>query len=93
MSSASRQETFSAVVVFLPGFCFTSELAAGDFYFRGGFVMRGIINIIIGLVMVIGGLSGALVMRGTNSSLAIVAIGGVLIALGGFRLISSFNQE
>ena len=55
--------------------------------------MRGIINIILGLIMLIGGLSGKLVLIGTNSGWALAAIGGVLILIGGFRLISSFNQE
>lgn len=55
--------------------------------------MRGIINIVLGLVMVIGGLTGRLALIGTNSGVALAVFGGVLIALGGYRLISSFNQE
>ncbi len=55
--------------------------------------MRGIINIIIGLVMVVGGLSGHLALIGTNSGTALAAIGGVLILLGGFRLFTSINRE
>jgi hypothetical protein len=51
--------------------------------------MRGILNIIIGLVMVVGGLSGSLVMRGTNSGVALAGIGAVLIGLGIFRLASN----
>ena len=39
-------------------------------------------NIIIGIVFVIGGLSGKLVLRGTNSSPALIAVGGVLIVWG-----------
>jgi hypothetical protein len=40
------------------------------------------IKIIIGLVMVIGGLSGNLVLMGTNSGVALAVLGGVLIAWG-----------
>jgi hypothetical protein len=48
--------------------------------------MRGIANIIIGLVFVIGGLTGGMTLRGTHSSMGLVAIGGVLIALGVYRI-------
>ncbi len=48
--------------------------------------MRGLINIIIGGVFIVGGLSGNMVMRGTESSLALAGIGGVLVLLGLFRL-------
>jgi len=48
--------------------------------------MRGIINIIIGLVMVIGGLTGNLVLKGTQSGGALAAIGALLILIGLFRL-------
>ncbi len=48
--------------------------------------MRGIINIVIGGVMLVGGLSGNLVMRGTSSGGALAALGGVLIAVGVYRL-------
>jgi hypothetical protein len=51
--------------------------------------MRGIISIVIGVVMVIGGLSGKLVMRGTESGVALAVLGGVLIAVGLFRLKSA----
>jgi hypothetical protein len=51
--------------------------------------MRGIISIVIGVVMVIGGLSGKLVMRGTESGIALAVLGGVLIAIGLFRLKSA----
>ena len=40
------------------------------------------IKIIIGLVMVIGGLSGNLVLIGTSSGGALAVLGGVLIAWG-----------
>ena len=48
--------------------------------------MRGIINIVIGIVFLIGGLSEGMVMRGTNSGGALAAVGGFLILLGIFRL-------
>jgi hypothetical protein len=48
--------------------------------------MRGIINIIIGVVFVIGGLTGGLALRGTNSGVGIAIVGGVLIVIGLFRL-------
>jgi hypothetical protein len=48
--------------------------------------MRGIINIVLGAIMVIGGLSGQLVMRGTESGVALAVIGGALIVFGLFRL-------
>jgi membrane-bound ClpP family serine protease len=51
--------------------------------------MRGILNIIIGAVMIVGGLSGSLVMRGTESGVALAVLGGVFVVLGLFRLRSS----
>jgi hypothetical protein len=48
--------------------------------------MRGILNIIIGAAMIIGGLTGSLVMRGTNSGVALAVLGGVFVVLGLFRL-------
>jgi hypothetical protein len=49
--------------------------------------MRGIVNIIIGVVMVIGGLSGNLVLKGTQSGGALAAIGGVLVLVGIVRML------
>ncbi len=43
-------------------------------------------NIIIGLVFIIGGLSGKIALLGTNSSMAAVVFGAVLVAWGGFQL-------
>jgi hypothetical protein len=48
--------------------------------------MRGIINIIIGAVFVIGGLTGTLALRGTHSGMGIAIVGGVLIVIGLIRL-------
>ena len=43
-------------------------------------------NLIIGLVMVIGGASGKLVFRGTNSSAALVVVGAILLLWGVFSI-------
>ncbi len=51
--------------------------------------MRGIFNIIIGGIMVVGGLSGVLVLKGTQSGGALAAIGGFLVILGFVRLLRS----
>jgi hypothetical protein len=51
--------------------------------------MRGIINIIIGAVFIIGGLSGQLALRGTNSNMGIVIVGVVLVLIGIFRMKSA----
>jgi hypothetical protein len=45
-----------------------------------------VINIIIGLVMVIGGLSGKLALKGTHSGGALAVLGGALIAWGVLRM-------
>jgi hypothetical protein len=50
--------------------------------------MRGVINIVIGLVFIVGGLTGKLSMRGTNSGGALAAIGVVLVGLGGYRMMN-----
>jgi hypothetical protein len=43
-------------------------------------------NILIGLVFVIGGLSGKLALKGTGSGPALAAVGGALILWGFFQL-------
>ena len=48
--------------------------------------MRGIGNIIVGIVFIIGGLSGQLVLIGTNSGELLAVVGGALIVLGIFRM-------
>ena len=45
------------------------------------------IKIIIGLVMVIGGLSGKLVLVGTQSGVALAGLGAVLIVWGIVRMV------
>jgi len=51
--------------------------------------MRGILNIIIGIIFIVGGLSGKMALRGTQSGGAIAVVGGFLIALGIFRMIKA----
>ncbi len=46
-------------------------------------------KIIIGAVMVIGGLSGGLVLRGTESGGALAVFGGVLIVWGLIQVVQS----
>lgn len=48
--------------------------------------MRGIVNIIIGIVFIVGGLSGGLVLRGTGSGGALAVVGVILIVVGIVRL-------
>lgn len=48
---------------------------------NGGNVVWRVIGIIISLIMIIGGLSGTLVLKGTNSSTALAAVGGVLLLI------------
>ncbi|HEX3134902.1 MAG TPA: hypothetical protein VHX44_15150 [Planctomycetota bacterium] len=43
-------------------------------------------NIIIGLVMVVGGLSGKLALKGTGSGLALAVLGGALMLWGVLRM-------
>ena len=47
--------------------------------------MRGIISIILGIVFIIGGLTGKMALRGTHSGPALAA-GCVLIVIGLLRL-------
>jgi hypothetical protein len=48
--------------------------------------MRGIFNIIIGVVFIIGGLSGGVILKGTQSGEALAVVGGLLILVGVFRM-------
>ena len=48
--------------------------------------MRGIINIVIGAVFIIGGLTGNLVLIGTHSGIALAGVGAALVALGLYRM-------
>jgi len=49
-------------------------------------------NIIIGLVMIIGGATGKLALRGTSSSGALVAIGVGLLGWGIFQMVRGRNN-
>jgi len=48
--------------------------------------MRGIITIIIGLIFIIGGLTGRLVLIGTHNGPALSVVGVALLLLGIFRV-------
>jgi hypothetical protein len=48
--------------------------------------MGGILNIIIGIVCIAGGLSGHLRLIGTNSGYLLAGIGAVLVAWGSYRV-------
>jgi hypothetical protein len=48
--------------------------------------MRGVFDIVLGLIFFVGGMSGKLVLRGTHSGEALAVFGLVLIALGAFRM-------
>lgn len=49
-------------------------------------------NIAIGILFVIGGLSGSMVLRGTDSSVGLAVLGVGLIAWGGFQMASESKQ-
>jgi len=51
--------------------------------------MRGFFNIIFGVVFIIGGLSGGMVMRGTQSGIALAVLGVILLAVGVIRIVHS----
>jgi uncharacterized membrane protein HdeD (DUF308 family) len=48
--------------------------------------MAKMLNIILGIIFIIGGLSGQLVFIGTSSSALIVAVGFVLVIWGAYRM-------
>ncbi|MCE9591021.1 MAG: hypothetical protein K8S99_10895 [Planctomycetes bacterium] len=49
-------------------------------------------NIIVGIIFVIGGLTGKLALVGTQSGVALAAVGAALIAWGAFRVIQRRSQ-
>jgi hypothetical protein len=63
-------------------------LPSGDCISYEERMMRGVINIVIGLVFIVGGLTGKLSMRGTNSGGALAVIGVALVGLGGYRMMT-----
>ena len=50
-------------------------------------------NIIIGLILLVGGLSGKLALIGTDSSTALAVIGGVLIVWGIIQSVRSASSR
>ena len=44
-------------------------------------------NILIGIVFIIGGLSGNLVLRGTDSSELLIVVGVGLLLFGGYQML------
>jgi hypothetical protein len=50
---------------------------------------RGIFRIILGIVFIVGGLSGQLALRGTGSGPALAVVGGVLVLFGIFGIAKS----
>jgi len=54
--------------------------------------VRGIGNLIMGVLFLIGGLSGGMVLRGTNSGGALAIVGVVMIVLGFVRMANSAQQ-
>jgi len=51
--------------------------------------MRGVINIIIGIIFIIGGLSGRLTLIGTHNGPALAVVGVILVAFGIYRMVAS----
>lgn len=51
------------------------------------------ISIIIGIIFIIGGLSGKLVLMGTQSGVALAVLGGVLVVLGIIRIVRRTGRQ
>jgi hypothetical protein len=51
------------------------------------------VNLIIGGVMIFGGLSGNLVLKGTNSGEALAVLGGVVCLFGLYKMFSASDEE
>ncbi len=50
-------------------------------------MLSGIINILVGAILIVAGMSGWFVMRGTNTSVPLIVIGALLVAYGLFQMI------
>lgn len=50
-------------------------------------------NIIFGVVFIVGGLSGKMAIRGTDSSNGLAVLGGVLLVWGIVQVVKSKQQE
>jgi hypothetical protein len=48
--------------------------------------MRGIVNIVVGIIFIIGGLTGRLVLIGTHNGPALAILGAVLLVIGLMRM-------
>jgi len=48
--------------------------------------MRGTINIILGVIFIVGGLTGRLVLMGTHNGPLLAVLGGFLVLMGLARL-------
>ena len=55
--------------------------------------MRGIGNILFGVIFIGGGLSGKMALIGTNSSGALVAVGAALLAFGIYQAASGGARQ
>lgn len=55
--------------------------------------MRGLFDIGLGLVFVVGGLTGKLALIGTNSGTALAAVGAAMIAWGGYKAMQGQSAE
>jgi hypothetical protein len=51
--------------------------------------LKPMVKIIIGLVFIIGGLSGKLVLIGTQSGAALAVVGGIMLAWGIFNIVKA----
>ncbi len=49
-------------------------------------------NVIIGIVFIVGALSGQMVLRGTESSNALAVLGVVLVIWGGVQIVRRRNK-
>lgn len=49
-------------------------------------------NIIFGLVGIVGGASGQLALRGTNSSGALIAVGAVMLVIGIVQVVKARSE-
>lgn len=52
-------------------------------------MVRGVISLVIGSVMVVGGMTGKLTLRGTGSGGALAALGAVIVVIGIIRILAS----
>ncbi|MDR1794126.1 MAG: hypothetical protein LBR25_01835 [Erysipelotrichaceae bacterium] len=55
--------------------------------------MRGLLNFIAGVLLIIAGASGQMVLRGTNSSFALIILGVVVAAFGSFQMFAANSQK